>query len=186
MFKIRTAIYARVSKDEAQSDGSFQDPENQLIPLRSFCKSMEWEVKAEYVDRVTGGDPNRPAFKEMMSHVRQRHYDLVFVWALDRFSRESMTNTLAYIKTLRDYKTGLKSLQEGWLDTTSEGIADLLLAIFAWVAAQEKKRISERTKAALAKLKERGIKLGRPKKEKGRVIGKSPFVFESEQISKPE
>jgi DNA invertase Pin-like site-specific DNA recombinase len=38
----------------------------------------------------------------------------------------------------------------------------------AWVASEERRKISENTKAALAKLKARGVKLGRPwHKEKG-------------------
>lgn len=159
---MKVALYARVSKDEASSDGRMQDPSNQLVPLRAFCKSMNWEISKEFVDYASGGNSNRPEFQKMLAEVRQRHFDLIFVWALDRFSREGMTNTLSYIRQLRDYKTALKSLQEPWLDTSQQGIADLLLGIFSWVAEQEKKRISDRTKAGLAKLKASGVKLGRP------------------------
>jgi DNA invertase Pin-like site-specific DNA recombinase len=98
----------------------------------------------------------------MLSEVRQRHIDLILVWALDRFSREGMTNTLSYIKQLRQYKTALKSLQESWLDTSNEGVAELLLGIFSWVAQEEKRKISERTKAGLARRRALGMKLGRP------------------------
>ncbi len=161
---MKVAIYLRVSKDEASSDGRLQDPLNQLIPLRKFCESMNWTISKEFTDYASGGNSNRPEFQKMLGEVRQRHFDLILVWALDRFSREGMTNTLSYIKQLRTYKTALKSLQEPWLDTTQEGIADLLLGIFSWVAEQEKKRISDRTKAGLQKLKDRGIKLGRPAK----------------------
>ena len=161
---MKVAIYARVSKDEAASDGSLQDPENQLIPMRKFCNAMGWEVSKEFVDRASGGNSNRPQFQTMLAEVRQRHFDLILIWALDRFSREGITNTLSYIKQLKYYKTGLKSLQESWLDTSQEGVAELLLAIMSWVAAEEKRKISERTKAALAKLKASGKKLGRPKK----------------------
>ena len=164
---MKVVLYARVSKDEASSDGSLQDPENQLQPMRKFCEAMNWNVTKEFVDRASGGSANRPQFQSMLSEVRQRHFDLILVWALDRFSREGMTNTLAYIRQLRIYKTGLKSLQESWLDTSQEGVADLLLAIFSWVASEEKRKISERTKAGLAKLKSKGVKLGRPRKEKG-------------------
>jgi DNA invertase Pin-like site-specific DNA recombinase len=90
---------------------------------------------------MSGGISNRPEFQKMLGRVRQRHFDLILVWALDRFSREGMINTLSYIRQLREYKTGLKSLQETWLDTSQEGVADLLLAFMAWVAEQEKKRI---------------------------------------------
>ena len=161
---MKVALYARVSKDEASSDGKLQDPENQLEPMRKFCEAMGWEVSAEFIDRASGGSANRPEFQKMLGRVRQRHFDLILVWALDRFSREGMTNTLSYIRQLKDYKTGLRSIQESWLDTSNEGVAELLLAIFAWVAAEEKRKISERTKAGLAKLKAKGVKLGRPKK----------------------
>lgn len=164
---MKVALYARVSKDETASDGSLQDPENQLQPMRKFCEAMNWEISQEFVDRASGGSANRPEFQRMLSEVRQRHIDLILVWALDRFSREGMTNTLRYIQILKDYKCGLKSMQESWLDTSQEGVAELLLAIFSWVAKEEKRKISERTKAGLAKLKLRGVKLGRPRKEKG-------------------
>lgn len=159
---MKIAIYARVSKDEASTDGTMQDPENQLLPLRKFCEAMKWEIVGEYVDRASGGNSNRPEFQKMLARVRQKHFDMILVWALDRFSREGMTNTLSYIRQLRNYNTSLKSIQESWLDTSQEGIAELLLAIFSWVAAEEKRKISERTKAGLARLKAKGIKLGRP------------------------
>lgn len=161
---MKVALYARVSKDEMSSSGALQDPENQLQPMRKFCQAMNWEVSKEFIDRASGGSANRPEFQAMLGEVRQRHFDIVLVWALDRFSREGMTNTLSYIKQLKSYKTGLKSLQESWLDTSQEGVAELLLAIFAWVASEEKRKISERTKAGLAKLKASGVKLGRPRK----------------------
>lgn len=158
---LKVALYARVSKDEASDEGKLQDPQNQLIPLRKYCEAMGWTVKYEFIDYASGGNSNRPQFQEMLAEVRQRHIDLILVWALDRFSREGMTNTLSYIKQLNQYKCALKSLQESWLDTSQEGVSELLLAIFAWVAQQEKKRISERTKAALVKKKAEGVLCGR-------------------------
>jgi DNA invertase Pin-like site-specific DNA recombinase len=163
--EMKVAIYARVSKDEASSDGKLQDPENQLLPLRKYCEARGWTVSEEYVDRASGGNSNRPEFQKMLGRVRQRHFDVILVWALDRFSREGMTNTLSYIKQLKVYNCGLLSLQETWLDTTQQGVSELLLAIFSWVASEEKKKISERTKAGLAKLKAKGVKLGRPSKK---------------------
>lgn len=160
---MKVCLYARVSKDEASSDGTLQNPDNQLEPLRKYCESMSYTIVFEFVDRASGGSANRPEFQKMLSLARQRRFDLIIVWALDRFSREGMTNTLSYIKQLKHNGIGLKSLQEGWLDTSQEGVGELLLAIFSWVAEQEKKRISERTKAGLQKKKADGKILGRPK-----------------------
>ncbi|MGA2130623.1 MAG: recombinase family protein [Candidatus Pacearchaeota archaeon] len=156
---MKVCLYARVSKEEE----GMQDPNNQLIPLRKFCESMQWEIKKEFIDRASGGSANRPAFQLMLSEVKQRHFDLILIWALDRFSREGIVSTLKYCQLLNDYKTSLKSLQESWLDTRDEGMGQLMLAMMAWFAQQERKRISDRTKAGLKQKKEEGKILGRPK-----------------------
>lgn len=157
---MKVAIYARVSKEEE----GLQDPENQLIPLREYANRMGWEISKEYIDRCSGGNSDRPSFKQMMGEVHQRHFDVILIWALDRFSREGMNQTLSYIEQLKNYKTALVSYQERWLDTTQPGVGDIMIAIMSWMAAEERKRISDRTKAALHKLKVNGKKLGRPVK----------------------
>lgn len=163
MLKQKVAVYVRVSKEEADSKGRLQDTENQLEPLKKYCEARNFEIKRIFTDRTSGGDSNRPAFKEMFSHVRQGHFKAVIVWSLDRFSREGINNTLSYIKQLKKYSCSLISLQEQWLDTSEEGIGELLLSIMAWVAAEEKRKISERTKAGLEKARKKGKTLGRPK-----------------------
>ena len=62
---------------------------------------MTWDISEEFIDRASGGSANRPEFQRMLSRIKQRHCDLVLVWALDRFSREGMNNTLSYINTLK-------------------------------------------------------------------------------------
>jgi DNA invertase Pin-like site-specific DNA recombinase len=160
---MKVAIYCRVSKDKEASDGSLQDTDNQLIPLRKYCEAMQWTISAEFIDRCSGGTSDRPEFQKMLSEVKQRHFDMILVWSLDRFSREGINQTLSYIKQLNYYRTDLKSLQEGWLDTSQDGVSQLLLSIMSWVAQEERRKISERTRAGLQKLKDRGVKLGRPR-----------------------
>jgi DNA invertase Pin-like site-specific DNA recombinase len=160
---MNVAVYVRVSKDEADSKGRLQDTENQLQPLLKYCEVRGFTVKKVYTDRVSGGDSNRPAFIEMFSHVRQGHYKTIVVWSLDRFSREGITNTLSYINQLKKYNCALISIQESWLDTSAQGVGELLLSIMSWVAAEEKRKISERTKAGLERARKQGKTLGRPK-----------------------
>ena len=155
----------RVSKsDETQT------PENQKEPLRKMAESMGLKVVGEYTDMASGGNSNRPQFQKMLKGAKERKFEIILVWSLDRFSREGISNTLHYLEGLAKSGVGLKSLQESWLDTTDEGIGKLLIAIFSWVARQERQRISERTKAGLARAKASGKKLGRQKgsKDKGR------------------
>jgi DNA invertase Pin-like site-specific DNA recombinase len=136
------AIYARVSTGE-------QSPENQIEQLKKIAESHNLKIEKIYMDEMSGGAANRPHFQQMLNDARLRKFDTIFVWSLDRFSREGINNTLSYLKRLKSHNVSLKSLQEPWLDTSDNGMGELLIAIFSWVAEQERKRISERTKAGL-------------------------------------
>ena len=154
---MKIGIYARVSK----SDES-QDPRNQLSPLRSYAKSLGGKTVQEYVDMSSGGSGDRQDFVRMLEDADKRKFDLLLIWSLDRLSREGISNTLGYLERLKRNGVAVKSLQESWLDTRDEGLGQLLLAIFSWVAQQERKRIVERTKAGLERAKRQGKRLGRP------------------------
>jgi len=150
----KCVLYARVSKADQS-----QNPNVQIEPLRKYADALGYEIVDTYIDYVSGGSANRPQFQMMLKDARLRKFNMVLVWALDRFSREGINSTLSYIKKLGDNQVGLKSLQESWLDTSDRGMTQLLIAIFSWVAEQERIRISERTKAGLARSKK---KSGRP------------------------
>jgi len=142
---LKCAIYCRVSVKDPER----QNLNNQLIPLRKQAEILGCKIVKEYADRISGGDSNRPEFQEMLKSAERHEFDLLLIWSLDRFSREKMTNTLHYIERLNNSNVGMKSLQESWLDTRDEGIGKLLIAVFSWVARQERLRISERVKAGL-------------------------------------
>lgn len=157
----KVALYVRVSKNDES-----QDPQNQLNPLRDYAKALGGEIVAEYTDLASGGNGDRQNFIQMLEDADKRKFDLVLVWALDRLSREGISNTLGYLERLKRSGIALKSLQESWLDTRDEGLGQLLLAIFSWVAQQERKRIVERTHAGLDRARRQGKTLGRPKGSK--------------------
>lgn len=160
---MRIALYCRVSKSDET-----QDPQNQLDPLRSYAGALGGEVVKEYVDLASGGNGDRKEFLRMLEDAGKREFDLLLVWALDRLSREGISNTLGYLERLKRNGVALKSLQESWLDTRDDGLGQLLLAIFSWVAQQERRRISERTKCGLERAKKAGKQLGRPQGAKDR------------------
>src|SRR5215216_4466714 len=93
---IRVAIYLRVSKED-------QDPQNQLLQLREFCRRWEGhELVAEYVDRESGtrGRRERKDFDRMFADAARRRFDVLLFWALDRFSREGIRKTIANLERL--------------------------------------------------------------------------------------
>ena len=82
MKQLRAAFYVRVSTSNHQ-----QDPEMQLGDLRRFAAARGWQRVEPYVDRMTGSKESRPALNRLMADAKQRKFDVVVVWKLDRFAR---------------------------------------------------------------------------------------------------
>lgn len=164
--KMKVAIYCRVSKNDV--DKRFQDPLNQLEPLKEFCKNMDWEVKFVFIDKKSGADSNRPEFKKMLAEARQHHFDLLLVWSLDRFSREPVLNSLSYLEQLKKHNIHFKSYTEG-IDTREQAeTQELMMLILLWQAGNERAKISRRTKAGIQRRKNLGVwKGGRPSIKRG-------------------
>ncbi|MEQ8694439.1 MAG: recombinase family protein [Gammaproteobacteria bacterium] len=87
---------------------------------------------------------------------------LVLFWALDRFSREGMAQTVLHLQRLAGYGVAFHSYTEPFLSTDNELVRDVLLSTLASLAKLEAQKISERTKAGLARARAKGKQLGRP------------------------
>jgi DNA invertase Pin-like site-specific DNA recombinase len=151
---MKVAIYTRVS-----GKSNRQDAANQSLQLTEFCQRQGWEY-LEYTDRMTGTKADRQAFLKMFEDARLKHFDMVLFWALDRFSREGVTETLNYLKILDSYGVAWKSFTESYLDSTGM-FREAVIAILAAVAKQEHARLSERVVAGLRRAKREGKVLGR-------------------------
>lgn len=150
------AIYARVSTRDRQ------ETENQLRELRMYCRTQDWRIAGEYVDRESGGKADRPQFRQLFDDAHRRKFDMVLFWALDRFSREGVLRTLTYLNDLESCGVEFKSYTERYLD--SSGLfKEAILAILATLAKQERIRLSERVKAGLDRARSEGRRLGRPR-----------------------
>ncbi len=139
-----------------------QDPENQRADLQRVADARGLELVAEYVETVSGAATTRPAFDAMMLAARRGEFRVLLVWALDRFGRSMFRNINAVVELDR-LGVQVISVREPWLDTGGP-IRDLLVAIFSWVAEQERRRLGERTRAGLERARARGKKLGRPRR----------------------
>lgn len=67
------------------------------------CERWEGhEFVAEYVDRepVTTGRRECKGFDRMFADAAERRFDVLLFWALDRFSREGIRKTIAYLQRL--------------------------------------------------------------------------------------
>jgi DNA invertase Pin-like site-specific DNA recombinase len=156
---MRIAIYARVSTDDKG-----QDPENQLRELRQWCASAGHRIAHEYVDQESGrkGADKRRQFAALLEDASRRKFDCVLFWALDRFSREGMVPTILHLQRLASYGVSFHSYTEAHLATDNELVRNILLALLASLAKVEAQKISERTKAGMARAKAKGKTIGRP------------------------
>ena len=157
MKKLRCALYTRVSTGESRGR---QTPENQSRILREFAASQNWEIVAEYTDRMSGAKADRPEFQRMMTAASKRQFDVLLFWSIDRFSREGIVPVLTKLKRLSHYGIKYRSHEEPYIDTTSEW-GDLLAAFVAKIAELERKRIRARIMAGLERAKAEGKTLGR-------------------------
>jgi len=141
---MRHYIYSRVSTDK-------QETENQLHSLRTLYPTAE--VVEEY---ISGTKEHKPAFEALRK--RMVKGDVLVIAALDRLGR-SAGPAIILINQL--YKDGITviSVREGLDYSTSSG--RLIGQITFAVSENERNLISERTKAALKRLKDSGVTLGR-------------------------
>src|SRR5205807_843642 len=112
-----------------------------------YCTKQGWAY-VEYVDQASGKSGDRDSFRRLFADASRRQFDVVLVWALDRFTREGVLETFEYIRDLTKYGVEFESYSEAHFRTTGPA-GELMLAVAAWIAKQERIRISERTKAGL-------------------------------------
>jgi len=157
------AIYSRVL---TKNNG--QDTQNQIIQLKKFCKSNNYQIYKIYEDHESGskGRKERASFDMLFKEAHQRKFQMIIFWSIDRFSREGIFKTMMYLKQLDEYGIKFHSYTEEYLTTDNELVSNILLSVMSYFAKLEREKISERTKAGLEKARLNGKQIGRPGKEK--------------------
>ena len=143
----RVAAYYRVSTDKQGRSGLGLEAQREAV--RSLCDARDWEIVAEFKEVESGKRNDRPQLDAALDHASLTGSKLV-VAKLDRLSRDA-----AFTLQLRN----------SGVDFTCADNPDvnrLTIGLLAVINEDERERISERTKAALAAAKARGMKLGNP------------------------
>lgn len=143
----RVAAYYRVSTEQQGRSGLGLEAQRQSV--RALCDARGWDIVAEFTEVESGKHNNRPKLDAALDHARLTGAKLV-VAKLDRLSRDA-----AFTLQLRN----------SGVDFTCADNPDvnrLTIGLLAVINEDERERISERTKAALAAAKARGTRLGNP------------------------
>jgi DNA invertase Pin-like site-specific DNA recombinase len=141
---------------------SKQETSNQRRELEAVAKRSGWEIVKVYEDAgISGakGRDGRPGLDAMLKAVNAKEFDLVATWSVDRLGR-SLTDLLGILQHLKDKRVDLFLHQQGLDTSTTAGKAMFQLGVFAEF---ERGIIRERVNAGLARAREKGVTLGRPR-----------------------
>jgi putative DNA-invertase from lambdoid prophage Rac len=150
----KIALYCRVSTNK-------QVNENQHQKLFQYCKDKGLEF--DLFEEVESSKKTRPIKQDLLNKLRDGQYEQVLVYKLDRWARSSRELILE-IQELTDKGVGFISLTDNLDFSSSSG--RLHFQILAAFSEFERSLISERTREGLARTKNNGTKLGRPKGSK--------------------
>jgi len=161
--------YLRVSTDKQGRSGL--GLEAQRVAVESYLNGGRWTLTAEYVEAESGKRSDRPKLAKALAHAKAIGATVVFA-KLDRLTRN--------VDLLRSLVASDVDLVFCDLPHVPPGaMGRFLLTQMASVAELEAGLISERTKAALAAAKARGVKLGNPngaRALKGKQVGNRQAV----------
>jgi DNA invertase Pin-like site-specific DNA recombinase len=141
----RYVAYFRVSTEKQGKSGLGLAAQHSLI--ERFLSDGD-EVIAEYVEIQSGKNDERVELWKAINHAKRNDAKLLIA-KLDRFSRK-----VSFIASIMEQGIGLVVAE-------MPHATDFQLHIFAALAQEERRLISERTRNALAEAKKRGVQLGK-------------------------
>lgn len=156
----RAISYLRVSTQRQGRSGLGLEAQRETVARH--CQAHGITIAGEYIEVETGKGADaldrRPELKAALAAARKIKAPII-VAKLDRLSRD-----VAFI-------AGLMASHVPFTCCDLPDADPFMLHIYAAMAEQERRLISQRTKAALAAKKAQGVKLGNPNLAAARAIG---------------
>jgi site-specific DNA recombinase len=160
----RCVMYTRVSTIGQADDGV--SLELQKERLTAYATALGWTMIKHYEDAgYSGSTMNRPALNEMLTEAKKRSFERILVYKIDRIAR-NVAGFHALMTTLDDVGVALVSTTQSIDTSTPTG--RLMRNILVDFAGFERDMIVERTRDAMARLREQGTL----------VSGVAPFGFQ--------
>lgn len=149
---MKIGIYIRVSTEDQAKEGYSLEVQREY--LESFAKREGLEIFKIYQDDgISGYSTERPALKELLKDAKEKKFDLVLVYKIDRFSR-NLKDLLNLVDELSSSGVSFKSAMEPFDTTTSAG--KLMFQQLGSFAEFERNRIAERVFPGMVKGVQRG------------------------------
>ena len=119
-----------------------------------------------YIDKQSGKDFDRPAYKRLMKKLREG--DLLYIKSIDRLGRNYEEIQKQWRILTKEKKIDIVVLDMSLLDTRNGKdllgtfISDVVLQILSFVAQNERENIKVRQAEGIAAAMAEGVKFGRP------------------------
>ena len=145
--------YIRVSTKEQNEDRQLIAMEERKIPLKN-C----------YIDKQSGKDFNRPAYKKLLKKLKKG--DLLIVKSIDRLGRNYKDIMEQWRIITKEKGADIKIIDMPLLDTTNckdllgTFISDIVLQLLSFVSENERDNIRKRQAEGIAAAKARGVRWG--------------------------
>jgi DNA invertase Pin-like site-specific DNA recombinase len=140
--------YYRVSTDHQGADGNGIHAQRKSV--EDYLNGGRWKLVAEFTEVESGKRNDRPELEKALVACRKHKAKLVIA-KLDRLSRNV------------HFISGLMERKVDFVACDMPSANAFMINVYAAVAQEERRMISDRTKAGLRAAKERGVKLGGPK-----------------------
>lgn len=165
---MRIAIYSRKSVFTGKGDSI----ENQIQLCKEYVNLHypgENSIEIYEDEGFSGGNINRPKFQELLKDAREKKFDCLICYRLDRISR-NVSDFSTLIEELNDLKISFVSIKEQFDTSTPMGRA--MMYISSVFAQLERETIAERVRDNMIELAKHGRWLG----------GTPPLGFDSEAM----
>jgi site-specific DNA recombinase len=153
---MKTAIYIRVSTDIQAEQGFSISAQRQR--LTEYVNSQGWNLVEQFIDDgYSAKDLNRPQMQKMIQGVKEKRFDVVLVYKLDRLVR-SVGDLHELLQIFDKYDCKFKSATEMFETTTAMG--RFFITLVAAMASWEREQLSERVHMGMIRKHEEGGFLG--------------------------
>jgi DNA invertase Pin-like site-specific DNA recombinase len=140
--------YYRVSTEHQGSNGNGIHAQRKAV--EDYLNGGRWKLVAEFTEVESGKRNDRPELEKALAACKKHRAKLVIA-KLDRLSRNV------------HFISGLMERKVDFVACDMPSANAFMINIYAAVAQEERRMISDRTKAGLAAAKARGVILGNPK-----------------------
>jgi len=150
--------YVRVSAIDQNEDRQIKAMASANVPSRHI-----------FVDKISGKDFNRPAYKALVKKLRTG--DRLYIKSIDRLGRNYEDIQDEWRRLTKERGVEINVLDMPALNTSKDNdllstyISDAILSLLSFVAQKEREDIRSRQREGIVAAKARGVQFGRPIKK---------------------